>query len=116
MPAAFDDRVVEVEAAVAVLLDEVEENDGVGDHDAREHQDSNQSGQRERGVGGDERDDRAGRREWNRHQQHQRLEQRAEGRDHDQVDEADGSEQRESELSEHRRQLGEDTASRDRST
>jgi hypothetical protein len=40
------DGVVQGEAAIAVLLDEVEEDDGVGNHDAREHQDSDQTGQR----------------------------------------------------------------------
>ena len=45
VPAALDDRIVQVEAAVAVLLDEVQQNDGIGDHDAGEHQDSDQSRQ-----------------------------------------------------------------------
>ena len=45
MPAALDDRVVQVEAAISVLLDQVEKDDGIRDHDAREHQDSDQARQ-----------------------------------------------------------------------
>ncbi len=60
--AAFDHGVVEIQSTASVLLDEVEKNDRLGDHDSGQHQDSNEARQRQRRVRDEERDDRPGRR------------------------------------------------------
>ena len=43
LPEAMAEALAEAEAAVAVLLYEVQEDDGVGDYDSGQHQDSYQS-------------------------------------------------------------------------
>ena len=84
----------------AILVHQVDEHDRVRDHDADEHQHTDQRCNAQRHARRDLQQDRAGRRERHRHQQQQRLPQRLESRDHDDVDDQDRREHREPELRE----------------
>ena len=84
----------------AVLVDQVDQHDRVGDHDADEHQHADHRRDAHRGAGGEQQADRAGRRERDRDQQDQRLHQGAEGRDQQHEDDRDRRQHREAERGE----------------
>src|SRR5918998_793869 len=85
---------------LAVLADQVEQDDGVGHHDTHEHQRTEERGYAERGAGYEQEPYGTAGREGNGNEEQERLQQAAERRHHDEVDEQHGDRQREAEVRE----------------
>ena len=93
-----------------VLVDQVDQHDGVGHDDADQHQHTHQAGQAQRGAGQPQRQDGPGGRERDGHQQDQRLDQGLEQPHQHHVDQQDGRDHGESQLPERLVDVGGHTA------
>ena len=88
-PATLDERVVGGVALVAQLFHEVQQHDGVGDHDADEHQEPDEGADADRLARDEQRREGADGRQRQAEQDDQRVDQRPEQEHHHEVDEQD---------------------------
>ena len=89
-PAALDERCPGGSPSRSQPLDEVEQDDRVGDHDADEHQEADERADADRAAGQEQRREGADGRQRQAEQDDERGDQRVEGQDHHHVDEQDG--------------------------
>ena len=99
-PAALDERVVGGIALVPQLLHEVQQHDGVGDHDADEHQEPDEGADADGLARDEQRREGADGRERQAEQDDQRVDQRPEQEHHHEVDEQDGHAHRQEQAAE----------------
>ena len=98
-------RLVHLHAAAAVLVNEIDQNDRVGHHNAREHEQADERGNAQRRTRHEHREERADCRERDGHQEDKRLAQALKDPHQHHVDEENGGRHREAELVEHIVQL-----------